>query len=45
MTLMQDVLQSSATGVCVTQMPKNLNILATQDCAAAIWLRRPSPDF
>ena len=45
MTLMQDALQNSAVGVSVTQVPENLNILATQDCAAAIWQRRPLPAF
>ena len=45
MTMMQDVLQNSAIGVGVTQLPENLNILATQECAAAIWQRRPLPDF
>ncbi|AXI47602.1 DUF1826 domain-containing protein [Sulfitobacter sp. SK012] len=45
MTLMQDLLQNSVTGIGVTQVPENLNILATQDCAAAIWQRRPLPDF
>ncbi|MFT4915535.1 MAG: hypothetical protein ACI9C3_001397, partial [Yoonia sp.] len=45
MTLMQDVLQNSVSGISLTQVPENLNILATQDCAAAIWHRRPLPDF
>ena len=45
MTLMQNVLQNSEIGVCVTQVPENLNILATQDCAAAIWQRQHLPDF
>lgn len=45
MTLMQDALQNSAVGVSVTQVSENLNILATQDCAAAIWERRPLPAF
>jgi hypothetical protein len=45
MTLMQDALQNSAVGVSVTQVPEKLNILATQDCAAAIWQRRPLPAF
>jgi hypothetical protein len=45
MTLMQNVLQNSEIGVCVTQVPENLNILATQDCAAVIWQRRPLPAF
>ncbi|MFT5346951.1 MAG: hypothetical protein ACI95S_002704 [Dinoroseobacter sp.] len=45
MTLMQDALQSSAIGVCVTQAPENLNILAKPGCATAIWQRQPLPDF
>jgi hypothetical protein len=45
MTLMQDLLQNSVTGIGMTQVPENLNILATQDCAAAIWQRQPLPDF
>jgi hypothetical protein len=39
MTLMQDLKQNPVTGIGVTQLPENLNILATQDCAAAIWQR------
>jgi hypothetical protein len=45
MTMMQDVLQNPVAGIGVTQLPENLNILATPDCAAAIWQRQPLPDF
>ena len=45
MTLMQDVPQNPVTGISVTQLPENLNILATRDCAAVIWQRQPLPDF
>jgi hypothetical protein len=45
MTLMQDLLQNSVTGIGVTQVPENLDILETQDCAAAIWQRQPLPGF
>ena len=45
MTLMQDLQQNPVTSIGVTQLPENLNILATQDCAAAIWQRQPLPDF
>ena len=45
MTLMHDVLQSSAIGVGRTQVPENLNILAKPRCAAAIWQRQPLPAF
>ena len=46
MTLMRNVQQKNpVTGIGVTQLPENLNILAAQDCAAAIWERQPLPDF
>ena len=45
MTLMQDVPQNPVTDISVTQLPENLNILATRDRAAVIWQRQPLPDF
>jgi len=45
MTMMQSMQQNAATGVCVTQVAENLNILATPGCAAAIWQRQPLPAF
>jgi hypothetical protein len=45
MTMIPSAQQNATIGVCVTQVPENLNILATPGCAAAIWQRQPMPDF
>jgi hypothetical protein len=45
MTLQREVVSDAAVGVGVIMAAKDLGVIATPGCAAAIWQRQPLPEF